>query len=149
MCYHFIYIIPTGLGNNPWKDILLISLFRAKLRLKSKLIDLRSLSCHMENRTQIQVCLLLKPIHSLPEVALLTHHLSGANTGGTSCGGTGLTDDLEAVYTEMVFTTTEWTRQPRKGEGSIRAQERRITRKKDEERGVEKVRRIRRRKALV
>lgn len=93
--------------------------------------------------------MVLKPIRSLPEVALLTHHLSGANTGGTSCGGTGSTDDLEAVYTEVVFTTTEWTRQPRKGEGSVKGSRKKNNQKKDEGRGVEKVRRIRRRETLV
>lgn len=69
--------------------------------------------------------LVLKPIHSLPlRVASLTHGLSGAiNKCGTFCTQLELqrgrvADDLEVVYTEMVFTATEWKRQPRKGEGS-------------------------------
>lgn len=69
--------------------------------------------------------LVLKPIHSLSlRVALLTHGLSGAiNKCGTFCTQLELqrgrvADDLEVVYTEMVFTATECKRQPRKGEGS-------------------------------
>lgn len=140
MCYPFISIITTGLGNNPWKDVLFISFCRGKRRLKSKLIYLWSFSWHMKRRTQIQTCLALQRIHSLSE-----GHLTDPPpewcccTCGTSCPQLELqscriADNLEAVYTEMVFSATEWTRQPRKGKGSIKGSRKEKNQKRDKER---------------
>lgn len=95
-----------------------------KLRLKSKLIYSRSISCQVDSRIQAQGGLVLKPYllplytshtcclweqHDWPSAWMILSHM----------GDLLHIADVEIVHIEMVITDTKWIRQPRKGEGRV------------------------------